>query len=181
MNTPTVDREGLVRGAVGLQRLLVGCLALGAIALGGVLTALHFTVFDAKGLMGDAPNVGGVPVLTVLMALVAAGTTAAVVVVPEPWRAAILARHAAAHPAPSPADVPALVRGWQAISLIRAALCEAQAVLSLTLFLISGDAVVLGFAALMLALLALQFPSEATARRWLDAAEDELAAKRAGG
>lgn len=181
MNEPTTDPDGHLRKAVTVQRILVGGLIAGAVGFAALAIGLHFLIFNGRGMKPDLLAGVGFPVFAAAAGVVACGAAAASFVMAGTIRTATVRQVATARPQPSAADRDALAVGWQGGSLVRAGLCEGPIVLSLVLFLMCGDYALLAIAAAMLGLLVSNFPGEESARRWVDAAEAELEAKRAGG
>lgn len=175
------DSEAFLQKVVRTQRLIVFGLIAGVCVFGTILTAMQFTAFHGKGLMPDPPQVAGLPILTLVAGLVTAGALVASFAMAGTMRQQIVQRLAGQPPQDPAATRATLLAGWQGGNLVRAALLEGPAILSLVLFLLTGDYALLAIAGVMLALLLANVPSEAAARRWLDTAEEELETKRAGG
>ncbi|QEL13393.1 hypothetical protein [Limnoglobus roseus] len=181
MDTPSVDADEHLRTTVTVQKFLIGGLALGAAVMGVVVTVMHFVVLDGKAMAPDLPRFGGVSILTLIVGVVVCSTTVASFIMADTVRRQTLARLGTAPPAAtSLEDRRTLLAGWQGSGIVQAGLCEGPTILALVSFLITGDAVLLGVAGAMLALLLSRFPSEDSTRRWLDAAEEELGRTRTG-
>lgn len=172
MSDPTAD-EFLAK-CVRHQRTIVLALLGGPTMMVIAFTVLHFVVFDGKPLAPTLPN------LTLLAAAVAGGAFASSFIVPDAIRKQTVERRAATKPATPAEDASALLLGWQTIILVRTAMFEGAAVLSAILFLLTADFAALGIAIVMIGMIAMGLPSEATARRWLDGSLDELERKRGG-
>ncbi len=175
------DHETFLQKVVRLQRLIFLALIAGVCVFGTMMMVIHFAAREGKGIMPDPPQVAGFPILTLVVGVVASGSLAAGTLLPNATRRQIV-RHVAGQPAQdAPATRSALLTGWQGGNLIRAGLLEGPAILSLVLFLVTGDYALLAIAGIMVAVLIANVPSEASARRWLNAAEEELEQVRRSG
>ncbi len=176
MNDPMSDDT--VRKSVGQMRIIVLALVGGATLFGISIWMATLMKFPGKGIAPDMPKVGGFQMLTLLAAATAIVAIIFLLLLPGFWRQQSVDRAASRAPVPTQYDVPQLLAVWQASTLMRAALCEGPAILSFIAFLLNADYAALAIGVVMVAILATGIPSEASARRWLDQALEDLERKR---
>lgn len=176
MNDDDTDR--FLVNAVRRLRVIHLALVGGVVMMAVTLTSMHFLAFDGKPLAKEIPNLNGISLLTIFAGFIAASALLASIVVGGLFRKQVVQRVMMAHKTPSAADGPALLVGWQGLSLIRIAMLEAPAILALIVFLLTGDFAALGIALVMLVMLVMNTPGENAARDWLQSTEQDLHQRR---
>ncbi|MBX3398300.1 MAG: hypothetical protein KF873_06130 [Gemmataceae bacterium] len=174
------EADDFLQKCVRQQRVIALALLGGPIIIGILFVALHFTAFEGKPVAPDLPRIGANSVLTFVASFVAVGAVVVSFILPNIHRRQTATNLARRSPAPSPADGPALLVGWQTGNLVRMAMLEGAAVLGIVLFLVTGDFTCIAIAAILLAVQAAGLPSEPSVRGWLSQAQEELEHARNG-
>jgi hypothetical protein len=174
------EADDFLLKCVRQQRVIALALLGGPFMIGAVLVAVHFTVLEGKPLAPELPRIGGISMLTFVASFVAVSAVVVSFILPNIHRRQTATNLARRSPAPSPADGPAMLVGWQTGNLVRMAMLEGAAILGIIFFLVTGDFACIALAAILLALQAAGLPSEMSVRGWLSRAQEELEQARGG-
>lgn len=169
-----------------LKVLCTGLMVLMTLVALLVIAVVRFAL-GARPLPGNAGLVGGIPILTVLAAVVTLTVPLIATVVVPVLRAAGIRTVATTPPAPPEPGAPdendadRLWKVYAAGKFVEYALAEAAVLATAILFHVTSDWTMMGFIAAMVLFMLVRFPTAARARNWFDDALPELDRVRRSG
>ena len=162
-----------------LKALCLGLMVMMTMVTLLVIAVVRFAL-GARPLPGNAGLVGGIPILTVIAAVITLTVPLVATILVPLLRAAGIRRVATTEPAPpepGAADENDADRLWKVYSagkFVEYALAEAAVLATAVLFHVTSDFLMMGFIAAMVLFMLVKFPTTAKARAWFDEAVPEL-------
>lgn len=174
-----LDRPEFADRQRALRVVCLGIILGTAAILVGVTMVVKFAL-GGRPILQNGALVGGVPVVTVVGAMVTLGAAAvATLLVPVLRATGLTAVATTPPPPPEPGAAPDTEadRLWQVYArgkFVEYGLADGAAVLTAILYHLSADWLMVAFVAAMLAFMAVRLPTPGRTRRWFDEAAAEV-------
>ena len=162
-----------------LKALCLGLMVMMTMVTLLVIAVVRFAL-GARPLPGNAGLVGGIPILTIIAAVITLTVPLVATILVPLLRAAGIRRVATTEPAPPEPgavdenDADRLWKVYSAGKFVEYALAEAAVLATAVLFHVTSDCLMMGFIAAMVLFMLVKFPTTAKARVWFDEALPEL-------